>query len=33
MRTAALLAATLTTAMMAGFFHGYSFPVPPRSWS
>jgi uncharacterized membrane protein len=29
MRTAALLAATLTTAMMAGFFHAYSFSVLP----
>jgi uncharacterized membrane protein len=29
LRTAALLAATLTTAMMAGFFHAYSFSVLP----
>jgi uncharacterized membrane protein len=29
LRTAALLAATLTTAMMAGFFHAYSFSVMP----
>jgi uncharacterized membrane protein len=29
MSTAALLAAALTTAMMAGFFHAYSFSVMP----
>ena len=29
LRMAALLAATLTTAMMAGFFHAYSFSVLP----
>jgi uncharacterized membrane protein len=29
LRTAALLAATLSTAMMAGFFHAYSFSVLP----
>jgi len=29
LRTAALVAATLTTAMMAGFFHAYSFSVLP----